>query len=112
MNKTIKIQTAYQLIGGINQLGVEAGTNAPKGGDSGAGGRTYLRIAERGGTVWSVTVVDEDGESQLFDSPSEIAITLGGDSERDTLIRALEFALAALKGTTEGAETRSQDTVL
>jgi hypothetical protein len=112
MSKTIKIQTAYKLIGGINQLGVEAGTNAPQGGDSGAGGRTYLRISEQGGTVWSVTVVDEDGNSHSFDSPTEIAITLGGDSERDTLIRALEFALAALKGTADGAETRSRDTSL
>lgn len=112
MKKTIEIQTAYQLIGGTNQLGVEAGTNAPQGGDSGAGERTYLRISEQGGTVWSVTVVDEDGDSHSFDSPTEIAITLGGDSERSTLIRALEFALAALKGTAEGAETRLRETSL
>lgn len=112
MNKPIEIQTAYQLIADINQLGVEAGTNAPKGGDSGAGGRTYLRISEQGGTVWRVTVVDEGGDSHSFDSPTEIAITLGGDSELNTMIRALEFALAALKGTTEGAKTRSRDTLL
>jgi hypothetical protein len=112
MSKTIKIQTVYKLIGGINQLGVEAGTNAPKGGDSGSGGRTYLRITEQGGTVWSVTVVDEHGDLHSFDSPSEIAITLGGDSELSTMIRALEFALVALKGTADGAETQSRDTSL
>lgn len=112
MNQSIEIQTAYQLIGGINQLGIEAGTNAPKGGDSGAGGRTYLRISEQGGTVWSVTVVDEDGSTHLFDSPTAVAITLGGDSELSTLIRALEFALAALKGTAEGAEVRLRETSL
>ncbi len=112
MSRTIKIQTTYKLIGGINQLGVEAGTNAPQSGDSGAGGRTYLRISEQGGTDWGVTVVDEHGDAHSFDSPTEIAITLGGHSELSTMIRALEFALAALKGTAEGAETRLRETLL
>lgn len=66
MKKKIEIQTAYQLIGGITQLGVEAGTNAPK----------------------------------------------GGDCELSTMIRALKFALVALKGTAAGAETRLRETLL
>jgi hypothetical protein len=113
MKKTIEIQTACKLIGGTSQLHIEAGTNGPKGGDSGHGSRTVVRIADAGGTDWKVTVVgDQSDEDGVFDSPSAVEITLGGDSELSTLIRALEFALAALKGTAEGAETRLRDTLL
>ena len=112
MKKTISIKTTSKLIPGINQLHVEAGTNGLKGGDSGSGSRTFIRIAEAGGTVWNVTVVDEHGNEETFESPSEIAITLGGDSELDTMIRALEFALAALKGTAEESTQQSRDTTL
>lgn len=112
MKKTVSIDTFSKLIGGINQLHVEAGTNCPKGGDSGSGGRTFVRIAEAGGTVWNVTVADEDGSEHTFESPAEISITLGGDSELDTMIRALEFALAALKDTCQGATQKSRDVTL
>lgn len=112
MTKIIAINTTTKLIGGLNQLQVEAGTNGPKGGDSGSGGRTFVRLAEAGGTVWNVTVIDEHGNEETFESPSEIAITLGGDSELDTMIRALEFALAALRGTAEGGTPKSRETTL
>lgn len=113
MSKMIEIQTAYKLIGGTSQLHVEAGTNGPKGGDSGHGSRTVVRIADAGGTDWTVTVVGDQGdEDGVFDSPSAVEITLGGDAELCTMIQALEFALAALKGTAEGAETRLRETSL
>ena len=112
MTKTIAINTASKLIGGINQLHVEAGTNGPKGGDSGHGCRTFIRIAEAGGTDWGVTVEGGQEEDGVFDSPSAIEITLGGDSELDTMIRALEFVLAALKGTTEGGTLESREMAL
>lgn len=112
MKKSIEINTFYKLIGGLNQLGIEAGTNAPKGGDSGAGGRTFLKLSEEGGTAWDVTVIDACGNAQVIESPSSISITLGGDSELSTLIRALEFALDALKGTSEGVIQKTRETVL
>ena len=112
MKKTIEIETYYKLIGGINQLGVETGTNAPKGGDSGAGGRTFIQISEQGGTAWDISVVDEHGEEHTFSSPGAVSITLGGDSELETSIRALEFALAALKKQEHDGEARTQTTVL
>ncbi|WP_296448417.1 hypothetical protein [Rhodoferax sp. UBA5149] len=112
MKKTISIKTTSQTIGGVSQLEVEAGTNGPKGGDSGSGSRTFVSIADGGGTVWNVTVVDEDGNENTFESPTEIAITLGGDSELDTMIRALEFALTALRGTAEESTQKSRDTTL
>lgn len=109
MKQPISINTVSKLIGGINQLHVEAGTNGPKGGDSGHGCRTYIRIAEAGGTDWRVRVEGYQEDDGVFDSPSAIEITLGGDSELNTMIRALEFALAALKGTCEGAEQTSRE---
>ena len=112
MKKTIEIETFYKLIGGINQLGVEAGTNAPKGGDSGAGGRTFIEISEQGGTVWDIDVVDEYGEMHSFSSPQSVAITLGGDSELDTTIRALEFALSALKNKINSDEKKIRPTTI
>ena len=112
MKKTISINTSSKLIGGLNQLKIEAGTNGPKGGDSGSGSRTVVRIADDASTTWNVSVTDRHGDEQVFESPLEIAITLGGDSELDTMIRALEFALAALKGTVEEAESKTRDTTL
>lgn len=51
MKKTISINTQSKTIGGVSQLEVEAGTNGEKGGDSGSGGRTFVSIADGGGTV-------------------------------------------------------------
>ena len=112
MTNIIAINTSTKLIGGINQLEVEAGTNGPKGGDSGHGSRTYVRIADGGGTDWNVTVDGEQRDDGVFESPSAIEITLGGDSELGTMIRALEFALAALKGAAEESAQKSRDTSL
>lgn len=108
MKKTIEIETFYKLIGGINQLGIEVGTNAPKGGDAGAGGRTFIRISDQGGTAWDVTVNDEE----TFSDPASISIALGGDSELSATIRALEFALAVLKNQPHGGEARVQKIAL
>lgn len=112
MEQSIAITTFSKLIGGTNQLHVEAGTNCSKGGDSGSGGRTFLRLSEAGGTVWNVSVDPEHDDEQVFESPSAISITLGGDSELGTMIRALEFALAALKGTCEGVTQQSRVVLL
>ena len=59
-----------------------------------------------------MTVVDETGNRETFESPTEIAITLGGDSELSTMIRAVELALVALKGTAEGGPLKSRETTL
>lgn len=112
MKKTIEIEAFYKLIGGLNQLGVKVGTNAPKGGDSGAGGRTLIQLSEQGGTVWDVGIVDEHGEEHVFSSPTEISITLGGDSELETTIRALEFAVAVLKKQAHDGEAKTHKTAL
>lgn len=73
---------------GANILEVAAGTTGYCGGDSGHGGRTYFSIRDIGGTD---IVVNVDKDHRGFD------VKLGGDSELDTIIDALEFIAFALK---------------
>lgn len=74
-----------------NILKVAVGSNCPQGGDSGHGGRTYFSLHNLGGTDLRVIV---DGKK--FDADL-VEIIFGGDSEHDTFIQALEFALNVLK---------------
>jgi hypothetical protein len=76
----------------LNIITVHAGTNCPAGGDSGHGGRTIFGITNDASSDLRVGV---NGES-----PSEVnsvEIVLGGDTECETFIQALEHALNVLK---------------
>ncbi len=75
-----------------NILRVEVGTNCPQGGDSGHGGRTVLRLFNGGGTDISVGVNGEASEEV-----ESVEILLGGDTECETLLRSLEFAVEVLR---------------
>ena len=96
----IKLEAQMKELSFSNCLGIVAGTNCPKGGDSGHGGRTYLRIENLGGTDMSVRL-DKSG---LFNQVEAIEIMLGGDSECETLIDALKFALRILENQFKGSE--------
>ena len=73
-------------------LEVEAGTTGYRGGDTGHGGRTYFRIEDAGGTCMKIKP-----------GCGGFEVTLGGDSELDTMIRALKFIKKVLK---DGARRR------
>jgi hypothetical protein len=75
-----------------NILTVQAGTNCPQWGDSGHGGRTFLCLANGGSTDMRVAI--NGGE---FGKVESVAIVLGGDSEHDTFVEALEFALSVIR---------------
>jgi hypothetical protein len=85
------IPTWQREIVNCNILEVEVGTNGYHGGDSGHGCRTYLRISDLASTDIEVT--------PLFDrcGSGGVEITLGGDTELETFIEALEFAAMVLK---------------
>lgn len=84
----INIETEkYQEID-CNIIEVETGTNCPKGGDNGHGGRTYLRIQDISATFIKITQLSNGNGVEL---------ELCGDSECSTLIKALEFAVTKLK---------------
>lgn len=88
----IDIPTFRREIWDANILEVEAGSTGLKGGDSGHGARHYFRIEDTASTDITVNVIDGgNGWTKGFE------VFLGGDTELNTTITALEFILKALK---------------
>ena len=85
----VKIPTFSRVIEGSTLLYVEAGTNGFRGGDPGAGSRTYIRIQNLSDTDFAAPP-----DEPAMDG---IEIFLGGDSELETMITGLEFILKVLK---------------
>ena len=92
-----KIDTFELPITPASILSVTVGTTGHRGGDSGHGGRTYLKLAGLGSTDL-MTRIDNKEE---FRGVSSLGLRLGGDSELETFIRALEFATKVLKAQCE-----------
>ena len=93
--KDITIPVYKREVTMCNSLEVVAGTNGYRGGDSGYGSRTYIRIQDTGGTDISVKRISGDkneGEG--------VEIVLGGDSELKTIINALKFITKVLEDQT------------
>ena len=87
-----EITTYARDLTNCNLLEVEAGTTGYCGGDTGHGGRTYFRIADEGGTDIRVNpFVNKYGDCEGFE------VTLGGDAELETIIRALKFITKVLE---------------
>lgn len=82
-----EIRTWSRDVYNCNILEVEAGTNGPRGGNSSYGCRCYLRIED----VASSNIVCKP----LSDGGFELMT--GGDTELDTLIEALKFAVNVLE---------------
>lgn len=91
-----EIATFSREVTSANVLEVEAGTTGYMGGDSGHGGRTYLRIADAGGTDMQVHHLGRYADEGF-------ELVLGGDCELTTVIEALKFAARALEEQAEGA---------
>jgi len=79
-----------------NILEANVGSNCPCGGDGGHGGKTYLKITDGGNTGWNITVKDYEGEEYFFRGPKSIELELLGDTENETFIQVLDFALKGL----------------
>ncbi len=97
----IEVKTRKQKIVGLNIITVEAGTTGYCGGDSGHGGRTVLRIKDESSTDMRCRLRDS-GKEYEYDYLNQIDLILGGDSEMETLIEALEFAVDTLKKQIDG----------
>lgn len=80
----------------FNILNVNVGSTGFKGGDAGAGGKTILRLQDRASTVWNLEYEDMY-ERKIIKQPEYIEIELRGDSELQTFVEALEFAVEELK---------------
>ena len=85
-----EITTFTREVISANLLEVEAGTNGYKGGDSGHGSRTYIRVENMGSTHIRVNPLGRDG-AEGFE------LLLGGDCELETMIRALKFITKVLE---------------
>ena len=90
-----KITTYTRDVVSANILQVEAGTTGYKGGDTGHGGRTYFRISNEGSTDIHVTPFTDRFGCNVFE------VTLGGDCELETMIRALKFITKVLEEESE-----------
>jgi hypothetical protein len=77
-------------------LEVEVGTTGRKGGDSGHGGRTYLRISNLRSADMRIDARDGD-----------VAVVFGGDAELENLIDGLLFAAEVLRNSVDGGTTAS-----
>ena len=96
--KGVDVETWEREIIDANILSVEAGTNGYQGGDTGHGGRTYIRISDEGGTDLSAKVLKD-----RYGDTSGIEIALGGDAELSTMIEALKFITKVLEEGREAA---------
>ena len=89
-----------EVIDGNTNLEVEAGTNGYHGGDTGHGSRTYLRIKDQGCTDIHCTVK----RNSYDDRANEIEISLGGDTELETMKEALRWMLSILEAQSDMEE--------
>ena len=96
--KGVDVETWEREIIDANILSIEAGTNGYQGGDTGHGGRTYIRISDEGGTDISARVLKD-----RYGDTTGIEITLGGDAELSTMIEALKFITKVLEEGREAA---------
>ena len=89
----VKVNTKKMTFESCNIIEAEVGTTGYMGGDSGHGGRTYIRIADQASSDMTVKA-GEDSYGCPF-----IEIKLGGDTELDTIIGAFDFIVSELKKT-------------
>lgn len=97
----IKVPTMTTEFVNANCLEIQVGTTGKMGGDTGHGGRTYLRIENTAGSDLRSRIVANE-EHHDFDHTNRIEIILGGDSELDTFFECMQFAAAMLGKYTAG----------
>ncbi len=99
LNDGAKIITYSREVCGCNILEVEAGTNGYHGGDSGHGSRTYFKIRDG-----ACTDIEPNLIFNRFGRYEGFEVTLGGDSELETMIEALKFITKVLEEEAEGVQ--------
>lgn len=100
----IKIETYKTSWCTCNELSVEVGTTGYEGGDTGHGGRTYMRITDESCTDMRCRI-RANGKEYAFDTAcgvDQIEIIFGGDCEMETFFEAVQFATKVLSEHTSG----------
>jgi hypothetical protein len=96
----MKVVTKTQQFANAAILEVEVGTTGLRGGDTGHGGRTFLRFTDKAGT-----------DMRIKSSEGEVLLVFGGDAELENLILALQFALDVLNESKESGTSADMPTV-
>lgn len=94
----IEIKTHKRSITSCNIIEVEVGTTGHMGGDTGHGGRTYLKIRNLSDTDMRPKAYSDDY------GHNHVEIVLGGDTELDTFYEALCVAVGVLGRETAGVD--------
>jgi len=84
------IRTSHKTITSANILEVEFGTNCPRGGDAGHGGVTIFRLKNFAGTDCEIRY---GGKIIGELSGGDLELVLYGDTECETFMKALRFAI-------------------
>ncbi len=90
----VLLETEIRQFTSANILEAEVGSTGLMGGDSGHGGRTYIRIEDKGGSdikVHSLPIWPD------YRGNGGVVIELGGDTEQLTIIDALRFIADTLE---------------
>ena len=93
----MSVETLSKTFTSMTVLTVAAGTNTPQGGDAGHGGVTIFELTDEAGTDWQLTVEEHSGNKTLISNIKKVRLEFYGDSEADTFIAALKFALEVYK---------------
>ena len=95
-----------------NALKISIGTNTPKGGNISHGGITLFTLVNEFGTDWNTEVTKRNGVIRSIEDPTEIAIILYGDSEAETFLKCLKYAVEVLeKQMFENLRSRKKDEI-
>lgn len=97
----VDVMVFKKCISNANFLDISVGTNCPKGGDAGFGGRTVLRLKN---STSLLVRVDEGNQLEV----NEIELIVKGDTECLTMIEALEFAVLTLKNQCSGVQVTTE----
>ena len=92
----IEVPTQRRHFYSANILSCEVGTTGYCGGDSGNGGRTYIKISDGCSTDLRCKIIKDDKFRPEYHVDG-VEIVLGGDCELDTIIDAFEYAAKVLK---------------
>lgn len=96
----LELPTKRKAIEMANHLGVEVGTNCPRGGGSKCGGVTFLGLKDLGSTSMEIGIRQRGRQRwSVHNNLERIDLVFHGDSECSSLIEALRFAVVTLQDT-------------
>ena len=96
-----EIEIYVKEIVSANILEVAVGSTGFRGGDTGHGGRTYIRFTNKCSTDMRCKISNQAGKYEdkweMETEKENIELVFGGDTEFETLIQGLEHILKVLK---------------